>query len=341
MNDRQYMPAEAAKRAYEMFLRVYNTGEATKAFDWEVITKNGTRKIVEASLALMREAKGAPIGFRGVVRDVTDRKRTEEQARVHQQQLMQASKMAALGVLVSGVAHEINNPNNFIMLNAPILREAWESALPILDAYYKEYGDFLMGGMMYSEMREQIPRLLSGVAQGAERIKQIVTNLKSYVRGDGGDLSLAVDVNAVIRSSLSLISNVIKNATDHFTIKYEADLPLVKGSFQRLEQVIINLIQNACQALPDKKKGLFVTTGRAGGGAGVVITIHDEGSGILPEDLPRIREPLFTTRQDVGGIGLGLSISSKIIEEHRGSLQFVSEPGKGTTVTITLPADQG
>ena len=341
MNDRQYMPAEAAKRAYEMFLRVYNTGEATKAFDWEVITKNGTRKIVEASLALMREAKGTPIGFRGVVRDITDRKRTEEQARVHQQQLMQASKMAALGVLVSGVAHEINNPNNFIMLNAPILREAWESALPILDAYYKEYGDFLMGGMMYSEMREQIPRLLSGVAQGAERIKQIVTNLKSYVRGDGGDLSLAVDVNAVIRSSLSLISNVIKNATDHFTIKYEADLPLVKGSFQRLEQVIINLIQNACQALPDKKKGLFVTTGRTGGGAGVVITIHDEGSGISPEDLPRIREPLFTTRQDVGGIGLGLSISSKIIEEHRGNLRFVSEPGKGTTVTITLPADQG
>ena len=341
MNDRQYMPAEAARRAYEMFLRVYDTGEATKAFDWEVITKNGTRKIVEASLALMREAKGTPIGFRGVVRDITDRKRTEEQARVHQQQLMQASKMAALGVLVSGVAHEINNPNNFIMLNAPILREAWESALPVLDAYYKENGDFLMGGMMYSEMREQMPKLLSGVSQGAERIKQIVANLKSYVRGDGGDLSPAVDVNAVIRSSLSLISNVVKNATDHFTVKYEDGLPLVKGSFQRLEQVIINLIQNACQALPDKKKGLFVTTGRAGGGAGVVITIHDEGSGIRPEDLPRIREPLFTTRQDIGGIGLGLSISSKIIEEHRGSLLFVSEPGKGTTVTITLPADRG
>jgi len=114
---------------------------------------------------------------------------------------------------------------------------------------------------------------------------------------------------------------------------------LVRGSFQRLEQVIINLIQNACQALPDKKKGLFVTTSREGGGAGVVITIRDEGSGIRPEDLPRIREPLFTTRQDAGGIGLGLSISSKIIEEHRGSLRFVSEPEKGTTVTITLPAD--
>jgi PAS domain S-box-containing protein len=341
MNNRQYMPTEAFKRVYETFLRVYNTGEATKAFDWEVVTKDGAKKIVEASVTLIRDMKGTPAGFRGVVRDITDRKRAEEQARVHQQQLMQASKMAALGVLVSGVAHEINNPNNFIMLNAPLLREAWDNALPILEEYYRENGDFLMGGMMYSEMREQMPKLLSGVAQGAERIKQIVTNLKSYVRGDSGDLSQAVDVNAVLRSSLSLISNVIKNATDHFTVNYEADLPLIRGSFQRLEQVILNLIQNACQALPDKKKGLFVTTSRDGSGAGVVVTIQDEGSGIRPEDLPRIREPLFTTRQEVGGIGLGLSISSKIIEEHRGSLRFTSAPGKGTTVTITLPADQG
>lgn len=341
MNNRQYMPTEAFKRVYETFLRVYHTGEAAKAFDWEVITREGARKIVEASVTLIRDVKGIPAGFRGVVRDITDRKRAEEQARAHQQQLMQASKMAALGVLVSGVAHEINNPNNFIMLNAPILREAWESARPVLDAYHRENGDFLMGGMMYSEMREQMPKLLSGVAQGAERIKQIVANLKSYVRGDGGDLSQAVDVNAVIRSSLSIISNVIRNATDRFAVRYEADLPPVRGSFQRLEQVILNLIQNACQALPDRKKGLFVTTGRAADGAGVVVTIRDEGGGIRPEDLPRIREPLFTTRQDVGGIGLGLSISSKIIEEHRGRLRFESTPGKGTTVTITLPVDQG
>jgi PAS domain S-box-containing protein len=341
MNNRQYMPTGAYKRVYETFLRVYNTGEATKAFDWEVLPRDGAKKIVEASITLIRDAKGTPIGFRGVVRDITERKKAEEQAKLHQQQLMQASKMAALGVLVSGVAHEINNPNNFIMLNAPILREAWESALPILEDYYQENGDFLMGGMRYSEMREQMPKLLSGVAQGAERIKQIVANLKGYVRGDGGDLAQAVDVNAVIRSSLSLISNVIKNATDHFTVKYGDGLPPVLGSFQRLEQVIINLLQNACQALPDRNKGLFVTTGRDGSGAGVVITIRDEGSGIRPEDLPHIGEPLFTTRQDAGGIGLGLSISSKIIEEHRGTLAFTSAVGKGTTVTIRLPADQG
>jgi PAS domain S-box-containing protein len=341
MNNRQYMPAEAGKRVYEMFLHVFDTGQATEAFDWEVITKDGTRKIVEASLTLMRDAKGTATGFRGVVRDITERKRAEEQAKLHQQQMMQASKMAALGVLVSGVAHEINNPNNFIMLNTPILREAWQSALPILEEYYTENGDFLMAGMKYSEMRQHMPQLLAGVAQGAERIKQIVANLKTYVRGNTNDLAQPVDVNAVIRASISLVSNVIQNATDHFVVDYGPGLPRVRGSFQRLEQVILNLIQNACHALPDRQKGIFVRTAFDPEGPNVLIVIRDEGAGILPEALPRIREPFFTTKQDSGGIGLGLSISSKIVEEHRGSLCFDSAPGAGTTVTITLPADSG
>ncbi len=341
MNNRQYMPPEAYKGVYETFLHVYNTGQATKAFDWEVLTKEEAKKIVEASITLIRDTKGTPTGFRGVVRDITERKRAEEQARAHQQQLMQASKMAVLGVLVSGVAHEINNPNNFIMLNAPILRAAWQSALPILEDYYRENGDFLIGGMPYLEMRQQMPRLLEGVSQGAERIKQIVANLKTYVRGDEAGLAQAVDVNAVIQSSILLLSNVIRNATDRFTVEYAEDLPRVRGSFQRLEQVILNLIQNACQALPDGQKGIFVSTGRLQQAAGVQIVIRDEGTGIAPEALPRIRDPFFTTKQDSGGIGLGLSISSKIVEEHRGTLRFNSAPGSGTTVTITLPAEAG
>ena len=339
MNNRQYMRPEAAKSVYNTFNRVFQTGEPAEAFHWDVIAKDGTHKAVEASVTLIRDPKGAPVGFRGVVRDITERRRAEEQAKLHQQQLMQASKMAALGVLVSGVAHEINNPNNFIMLNAPILRDAWESALPILEEYYKENGDFLMDGMKYSDMRHHVPKLLEGMSHGAERIKQIVANLKNYVRGDSGDLKQSVNVTAVIESSISLISNVIKNATDHFEVHYGSALPPVRGSFQRLEQVIINLLQNACQALPNRKKGLFVTTARDG--SNIVIVIQDEGTGIDAEALPRIHEPFFTTRQDSGGIGLGVSISSKIVEEHGGTMRFTSEPGSGTTVTITLPAETG
>jgi len=337
MNNRQYMPSEAYKRVYDTFLRVYETGEATKAFDWEVVAKDGAKKIVEASVTLIRDAKGTANGFRGVVRDITDRKKAEEQAKLHQQQLMQASKMAALGVLVSGVAHEINNPTNFIMLNAPILRDAWESALPVLEEYYKENGEFLMGGMKYSDLRQHMPKLLGGIEDGAGRIKQIVASLKTYVRGDTGDLSQRVDVNAVIQSSISLISNVIKNATSHFTIRCDDHLPPVRGSFQRLEQVIINLIQNACQALTDKTRGIFISTGLDHTGEHVVIRVRDEGRGIPAEDLARIREPFFTTKQESGGLGLGVSISSRIVEEHRGSMRFTSQAGLGTTVEIMLP----
>jgi polar amino acid transport system substrate-binding protein len=249
--------------------------------------------------------------------------------------------MAALGVLVSGVAHEINNPTNFIMLNTPILRDAWESALPILEEYYRENGEFLLGGMKYSDLRQHMPKLLDGIENGTGRIKQIVANLKTYVRGDTGDLSQRVDVNAVIQSSISLISNVIKNATSHFTLRCDATLPPVRGSFQRLEQVIINLIQNACQALTDKTKGIFISTGLDDSGEHVVIRVHDEGRGIPADDLARIREPFFTTKQESGGLGLGVSISSRIVEEHRGTMRFTSQPGLGTTVEITLPCAAG
>ena len=177
------------------------------------------------------------------------------------------------------------------------------------------------------------------MAQGAERIKQIVANLKSYVRGDGGDLSHAVDVNAVITSAVSLISNVIKNATHHFAVDLATDLPPVRGSFQRLEQVILNLIQNALPG-PAGQDPRAVHRDRDRSGRGGCARRHPRRrrrrSG--RPDLPRVREPFFTTKADSGGIGLGLSISSRIVEELRGSMQFSSEPGSGTTVTLHLPS---
>jgi len=337
MNNRQYMSADAAKRVYNLFVNVYRTGEPETAFDWEVVAKNGAHKTVEASVALIRTSEGVPIGFRGVVRDITERQQAEEQAKQQQQQLMQASKMAALGVLVSGMAHEINNPNNFIMLNTPILREAWDRALPILEEYYKENGDFIIGGMNYSEMRKNVPILFSGILDGATRIKQIVDDLKAYVRRDDLALTQSLDINAVVKSSLSLVSHLIDKSTEHFSIDYGQDLPSISGNFQRLEQVVINVIQNACQALPDRNRGIFVSTSYNDEMNAIILQVRDQGTGIPAESLPHITDTFFTTKQHSGGIGLGLSISKKIIEEHGGRLTFTSEVDKGTTVDIIIP----
>ena len=340
MNNRQFMSAETAERVYETFNSVLKTGEPAKAFDWEMIAKDGTKKFVELSVTLMRDSEGQPIGFRGVARDITERKNAEEQAKIHQQQLMQASKMVALGTLVSGVAHEVNNPNNFIMLNSPILKEAWDNAMPILEKYYEDNGDFILGGMKYTEMRENIPSLFSGISDGAKRIKQIVDDLKNYVRDNTADLDQTVDINEVLKSAVSLLSNMIKKSTNRFSIEYGNNLPLLRGNFQRLEQVMINLIQNACQALPDTQKGIFISVESIKEKSSIVTKVRDEGMGIPAETLLNITDPFFTTKHESGGVGLGLSISSKIVEEHGGTLKFESEIGSGTTVEITLPVDQ-
>ncbi len=340
MNNQQFTSKETAKRVYKTFNAVFKTGKAATAFDWEMIAKDGTKKFVELSVSLMRDSAGQPVGFRGVARDISERKKAEEQAKLHQQQLMQASKMVALGTLVSGVAHEVNNPNNFIMLNSPILKEAWDNALPILQKYYEENGDFIIGGMNYSEMRVNIPTLFSGISDGAKRIKQIVDDLKNYVRDNTADLTQSVDINEVLKSAVSLLSNMIKKSTNHFSIEYGRDLPLLKGNFQRLEQIMINLVQNACQALPDAQKGIFITIQFDRKASTIVINVRDEGMGIPPETLLNITDPFFTTKHDSGGVGLGLSISSKIVEEHGGTLNFKSEIGAGTTAEITLPVDR-
>jgi PAS domain S-box-containing protein len=121
MNNRQFMTEESAKKVYQVFGEVYRTGEPANAFDWEMVKKDGTTRWIETSVSLIRDSKGQPIGFRGIGRDVTERKQMEEQAKVHQQQLMQAGKMVALGTLVSSVGHEINNPT-ILSCSAPILK---------------------------------------------------------------------------------------------------------------------------------------------------------------------------------------------------------------------------
>jgi PAS domain S-box-containing protein len=337
MNNRRLMTDEAAKKVFQVFGEVYQTGEPANPFDWEMIRNDGTKRFIETSVSLIQDSKGRPVGFRGIARDVTDRKKIEEQAKIHQQQLMQAGKMVALGTLVSSVAHEINNPNNFIMLNTPLLSEAWKGAMPILDEYYERHGDFVIGGMKYTEMRISIPVLFSGISDVAKRIKQIVEDLKDFVRRDASDLSQSVDMNAVLRSAISLLSNTIMKSTNHFSVAYGENLPVLKGNFQRFEQVMINLIQNACQALPDTRKGIFVSTSYDEKGPSIVVVVEDEGTGIPPEMLSHIADPFYTTKSDSGGLGLGLSISSKIVKEHGGALMFTSEPGKGTKAEIVLP----
>jgi len=337
MNNREMMSAEQAKIAYTTFNSVYQTGRNRFERDWEIIGKEGQKLWFDISIALMHDSKGQPIGFRCFGRTTTERRQAEEQSRLHREQLYQASKMVALGTLVSGVAHDINNPNNFIALNTPLLKEAWEGIQPILKEYYEENGDFLVGGMDYTELRTRIPNLFEGIIDGSHRIQQIVDDLKKFVRKGKPDLSEPVDVNALIKSALSLLRNMIEKATHRFSVSYGNGLPMLNGNFHRLEQVVINLIQNACQAVANPEAGISISTSFNESDGAIIIEVADEGKGIPADSLPHITDTLYTTKYENGGIGLGLSISSRIVEEHGGRMTFTSQLGKGTKVAVKLP----
>lgn len=269
--------------------------------------------------------------------DIKARKKAEKEAEQRRRQLIEADKMVSLGILVAGVAHEINNPNNFITMNAPILHRAWEDFLPILEEHYQEHGDFPVAGIPFSEMREHIPELFSGILDGSERIRRIVFNLRDYARQGISDLDQEVDLNTALRAALVLLANPLKKATDHLTVRYGEGLPPVRGNFQRAEQVIINLLQNAYQSLASPNQHLTVSTGQDPKASTVFVEITDQGCGISPKNLKRILDPFFTTKRDGGGSGLGLSISAGIMEEHGGRLEFNSQSGKGTIARAVFP----
>lgn len=269
--------------------------------------------------------------------EIIERKRAAKELRIHQEQLVQADKMAALGILVSGVCHEINNPNGLILLNMPLLIEVFNDAGPILDAHYREHGDFAVGGLNYSRIRTEIPLVLAEMHDSAGRIKRIVDDLKNFARRDNANLVDLLDLNEVGKIAVRLVDNTIRKSTSRFTACYAENPAKVRGNAQRLEQVVVNLILNACHALQDTGKGIFLSTLIDRDSGEVVLQVRDEGIGISAENIPHLTDPFFTTKREAGGTGLGLSVSAGIVKEHRGLLHFNSLPGKGTTVTLRFP----
>ena len=309
-------------------------------YEYRIVRPDGEIRWIEAHVFPVRNEEGEVYRCAGSAQEITKRKRAEALAESQQQQLIQADKMASLGILVSGVAHEINNPNNFIMLNGEILSMAWQNVMPILQKYYEENGDFLLAGMPYTRAHEKIGQLISGISEGATRIDKIVEALGGFARQDAGDLDQTVDPNAVVESAMVIVNNLIKKSTHHPSVELEQNLPQIRGNPQQLEQVIINLITNSCQSLQSPQKSLFVSTSYNETSDLITIRVRDEGEGIPPENLNHIIEPFFTTKRDTGGTGLGLSVSYNIVKNHGGHLHFTSRFGRGTTATVMLPVSR-
>lgn len=271
------------------------------------------------------------------IRDISEKLRLEEEVRATQAKLIQANKMTSLGMLSSSVAHEINNPNNCISVNSSMLEDIWCDAEPILIRHMEESGDFPLRGLPFSRMQAMVPRLIHGISEGSRRISAIVQNMRDYVKEGKGAQKSPVDLNRLVENATAILWHHIHNHTENFSVSLQEELPPVLGHGQQIEQVIINLLMNALQALPEKGRGVRIATVYEGKEEKVTVKVEDEGVGMEQEIIDRLSEPFFTTRSDSGGTGLGIYISSSIIKEHEGTMEFASEPGKGTTVTVTLP----
>jgi signal transduction histidine kinase len=260
-----------------------------------------------------------------------------------QLQLVQSERMASLGQLTAGIAHEINNPVNFVSSNINPLRRDVADLLAILAKYEEHIGaqhlqekfqavDALKKDLDFSYMQQEIENLLNGIQEGARRTSEIVRSLRNFTRL-GEDERKPADINKGLESTLLMLQHQLKKRVE--VIKDFGVLPEIMCYPGKLNQVFMNILVNASQAIVGSGK-IFIKTSYDG--EIVTISIKDTGVGMSNEIKQHIFEPFFTTKGVGEGTGLGLPITYGIIEEHDGNIEVYSEPGKGSEFVITLPA---
>jgi len=231
-----------------------------------------------------------------------------------QEQLVQARKISAIGTFTSGIAHELNNPVNNIVLTAEALKE--------------DFGEL--------EREESLGMIQDIIAQ-SERASEIIKNLLDFSRSERPEM-VGVSIASVIQDTMRLVRNQLLMAGVEEETNVPDDLPLVRGDYKGLQQVFLNLFINSIQAMP--AGGRLTTKADTSNGRGwVKIAVSDTGGGIDPDNLPRIFDPFFTTKEVGKGTGLGLSVTYGILQKHGGSIEVHSEKGVGTTFTVVLPCE--
>lgn len=349
-------------RRHEFVQRVEAQGAITD-FESQIRSKDGTLRWVRENAWIVSEELGSPKFIEGTVVDVTDTRLAREvllqsrdelqeanrQLKDNQSQLLQSEKLATIGQLAAGIAHEINNPVGFLLSNLNTLDDYVTELFTLLDLYdtlqaqaQDVGGDFIQKQIEAIESQKQqmgldfvledLQNLVAESKEGAERVRKIVRDLRDFSHLDRKERMLA-DINAGIEATLNIVWNEIK-----YKAEVEKDygaLPEVVCFPMELNQVFMNLLVNAVQVIEEKgtiRIRTYVEEGFA------CVDVSDTGCGMPPEVQARIFDPFFTTK-DVGeGTGLGLSMSYNIVTvKHEGRISVASEPGRGSTFTVRIP----
>ncbi|MDD5170159.1 MAG: PAS domain S-box protein, partial [Syntrophales bacterium] len=323
MNYREYTSHAEAKRIFMAYKELHRTGIPVKIFDYEIMRKDGEIRHLEVSTTLVYNTDGRPIGFRGIDRDVTERKKMEEEKKKLTQQLHQAQKMEAIGTLAGGIAHDFNNLLMGIQGYASLI-------LLDLDKNYIHY--------------DKLKAIETQVQSGADLTRQLL----GFARGGRYEVKLT-DINALISKTATMFGRTKKEIRIHE--RFFDDLWTVETDRGQMEQVFLNLFVNSWQAMPGGGS-LYLETQNiildkvylkpydVAPGPYVKISVTDTGVGMDENTIQRIFDPFFTTKEMGRGTGLGLASAYGIIKGHGGIINVYSEKGHGSTFNIYLPASK-
>jgi PAS domain S-box-containing protein len=269
------------------------------------------------------------------IHDITEEKRMEKQ-------LIQSEKLASIGVLVSGIAHEINNPNNYISVNIPILRDYINRVIPIIDEYAGKHPDLEILHMPYPEFREDIFELLDNIEHGSRQIKSIVKELKVFSKPDQDKPIEKIDLKPMFEKVFAFCWSKIRKTVKTFNINIPENLPEIPIDSQPLEQILINLLINAANAFDapfneNSRVDLVVSMDDSKENR-LIIEVSDNGRGMDEKILEKIFDPFFTTNPSEEGTGLGMYIVHNLIEKIGGRIQVESKLGEGSKFTVILTA---
>jgi len=377
MNMMEIIHPDSHEEIWKLYTQKSPKDEVRSTYQFWSITKGGEKIPIEISTGVTEfDGKKALVCY---ARNISEKVRAEEQMRNTSQnlekmveertaelkktlddlqntqsQLVQSEKMASIGQLAAGVAHEINNPVGYVKSNLGTINEYRQDLMKLLRQYQNLEAIFEKKKMTtrsrtlreaFNNIRgvkdeidlmyiiDDHKNVIEESLEGMERVTKIVADLKDFAHMDKAKLEYS-DINKGIESTLNIVWNELKYKAK--VIKELGDIPLVKCYPQRLNQVFMNILVNAAHAIDDKGE-IRVNTMADNGH--VEIRISDTGCGIAPEVIPKIYDPFFTTK-DVGkGTGLGLNVAYNIIEKHRGSIDVESQVGKGTTFKIRLETD--
>jgi PAS domain S-box-containing protein len=323
MNYQDYMDEENARKVFEQFHQVFQTGKSIKAFEWGQIRKNGNPMYVEASIMLIRNARGEPVGFQGIVRDITERKDAENERVRQEMRILQAQKMEAIGTLSSGIAHDFNNMLSGILGYGELLKRELEDG---------------------SRSRAYCEQILSASMRARDLVAQILSFSRAYKA-----IREPIEVYPLVEDALKLLDATIPT-TIEIVSSIDTHAGKVCGDPTEIHQIVMNLCTNAFHSMetsggilnvdlyPLTLDGHFTARyPRLNPGPHVVLSVRDTGCGIDEETSKRIFEPFFTTKEQGKGTGLGLATVHRIVSALNGEITLESTLNKGSTFTIYLP----